>query len=233
MPVHSDAVLCAKMNGGRSHRRQVLLPGYPVAWFLPTPTPVRSCGGAALPLILGSPLFSEVSPCSMQDWSPVGPVGVAFCLVGAKAVLRYFRCLSQVQQNSSSRFPCRFKFLGTWIGGEGWRNTVLHSELPSLFYEIVVVFACVWLPDCLPASRVSLRGSSHLYDWAPDVHPPFRLQGHDKETDGALTAHGNNKEMNFTWYLHIGMLLRITHDLLCVNILKCSLVTHSLVTHCK
>lgn len=27
----------------------------------------------------------------MQDWSPVGPVGVAFCLVGAQAVLRYFR----------------------------------------------------------------------------------------------------------------------------------------------
>lgn len=92
---HCKAVLCAKTNGGGGSRLRVLLPGYPVAWFPSSPTPRRSCwwgrvGGVgegavvALPLSLGSPAFSEVLVCSMQDWSPVGLVGVTPCLVGAK-----------------------------------------------------------------------------------------------------------------------------------------------------
>lgn len=175
----------------------------------------------------GEPSFQWSLTMLHAGLEPSGTCGCCILSSGCPSSSEILPCLSQFQQNSSSRFPCRFRFLGTRIGGEGWGNTVLHSELPSLFYEIVVVFACVWLPACLPASRVSLRGSSHPYDWAPDVRTPFRLQGHDKEADGALTAHGSNKEMNFTWYLHIDMLLRITHDLLYINILKCSLVTHS------
>lgn len=147
MPVHCKG--CAACRDAWRGQLSALgvSPRLPVGWFPPTPFP-----GWHKVVVSLLPCYA---PCrSGAQWD-------LWCCIFCLWVPKQFGHTSNAFHHFSKIalcFPCRSKFLRTWgIGDREWRSILQHSELPSLFHVIVIVFVCVWLSCSLPRGRITFR----------------------------------------------------------------------------